>query len=156
LIHQHGGQSETFPKISSAGPRQLLPEPGGGLWAVAEDGLTWWNGTTAATMTARNGLPCNELYAAVKDDSGALWLYARCGLFSVGASQLALWHENPSRQVKVELLDVYCGAQPGITTLQPQATRSLDGRLWFANNNVVQTFDPHVWQRNKLPPNVVV
>jgi signal transduction histidine kinase len=59
-------------------------------------------------------------------------------------------------QVKVESLDVYCGVQPGITPLQPQATRSLDGRLWFANNNVVQTFDPHVWRRNKLPPNVVV
>jgi signal transduction histidine kinase len=59
-------------------------------------------------------------------------------------------------QVRVESLDVYCGVQPGITPLQPQATRSLDGRLWFANNNIVQTFDPHGWQRNKLRPNVVV
>src|SRR5262249_251721 len=107
-------------------------------------------------MTAGNGLPCNELYAAVKDDAGALWLYARCGLFSVAASQLALWQKNPSMQVEVTTLDVYCGAQPGMTPLQPPATPSPDCPLWFANNNVVQTFDPHVWRTNKLPPNVVM
>src|SRR5262249_30644360 len=28
--------------------------------------------------------------------------------------------------------------------------------LWFANNNVVQAFDPHAWRKNMLPPNVVV
>jgi signal transduction histidine kinase/ligand-binding sensor domain-containing protein len=156
LAHYYSDRSETFPRVSATNIRQLLPDPGGGLWAVTEDALTWWNDNKAATMTTGNGLPCNELYAAVKDDAGALWLYARCGLFSVPAPQLALWHENPAMRVKVESLDVYCGAQPGITLLQPQATRSPDGRLWFANNNVVQTFDPHVWRRNKLPPNVVV
>jgi signal transduction histidine kinase/ligand-binding sensor domain-containing protein len=156
LTHYYSSRSETFPRVSGTSIRQLLPEPGGGLWAVAEDTLTWWNDNKAATMTSRNGLPCNELYAAVKDNAGTLWLYARCGLFSVAASQLTLWHENPSMQLKVESLDVYCGAQPGITPLQPQATRSLDGRLWFANNNVIQTFDPHLWRRNELPPNVAV
>jgi signal transduction histidine kinase/ligand-binding sensor domain-containing protein len=156
LTHYYSGRSETFPMISTNSIRQLLPQPGGSLWAVSENGLIWWNNQKTATMTTRNGLPCNELYAAVNDNSGALWLYARCGLFSVATSQLALWRENPSTQVKVESLDVYCGAQSGITPLQPQATRSRDGRLWFANNNVVQTFDPHVWRTNKLPPNVVV
>src|SRR5262249_5829165 len=156
LNHYYSRHSETFPSVSKSNIRQLLPEPDGGLWAVAEDALIWWNDNKTATMTTENGLPCNELYAAVRDDAGTLWLYARCGLFSIGASQLTLWHENPSMQVKVETLDVYCGAQPAITPLQPQAARSLDGRLWFANNNVVQTFDPHLWRRNKLPPNVVI
>jgi len=156
LIHYYSNRAETFPKVSSTPIRQLLPEPGGGLWAVAEDALIWWNDNKSATMTTRNGLPCDELYSAVKDDAGALWLYARCGLFSIAASQLTRWHENPSIEVKVESLDVYCGAQPGSTPLQPQATRSLDGRLWFANNNFVQTFDPRKWRRNPLPPNVVV
>jgi len=156
LIHYYGGRSQTFPMVSTNSIRQLLPEPDGSLWAVSENGLVWWNNQKTATMTTGNGLPCNELYAAVKDDSGALWLYARCGLFSVAPSQLARWRGNPSTQVKVESLDVYCGVQPGITPLQPQASRSRDGRLWFANNNVVQTFDPHVWRTNKLPPNVVV
>ena len=156
LDHYYGDHSEVFPRVSATNIRQLLPEPGGGLWAVAEDALVWWNGNNSARMTTRNGLPCDELYAAVKDDAGSLWLYARCGLFSVAASDLIRWQQNPSLKVKIETLDVYSGAQPGITPLQPQATRSLDGRLWFANNNVLQTFDPHVWRRNKLPPNVLV
>ena len=156
LVHYHNDRSETFPSSSSTSIRSLLPEPGGGLWAVAEDALIWWNNNKTGAMTTRNGLPCNELYAGVKDEAGALWLYGRCGLFSVTASQLTLWQQNPATPVKVESLDVYDGAQPGITPLQPQATRTLDGRLWFANDNVVQTFDPRVWRRNKLPPNVVV
>jgi signal transduction histidine kinase/ligand-binding sensor domain-containing protein len=156
LRHYDKGRSETFPRVNRTSIRQLLPEPSGGLWAVTQDGLIWWNNHKTASMTAGNGLPCNELYAAVKDDAGALWLYARCGLFSVAASQLALWQKNASMQVEVKALDVYCGAQPGITPLQPQATRSRDGRLWFANNNVVQSFDPRVWRTNKLRPNVLL
>ena len=46
--------------------------------------------------------------------------------------------------------------QPGLTPLQPQSTRSLDGHLWFVNDNLVQTFDPRNWQKNTLWPNVVV
>jgi signal transduction histidine kinase/ligand-binding sensor domain-containing protein len=156
LAHYYSDRSETFPRVSSTNIRQLLPEPGGGLWAVADGALVWWNGNKSVTMTTRNGLPCDEVYSAVKDDDGALWLYGRCGLFSVAPSQLTLWRENPLTQVSVESLDVYSGAQPGKTPLQPQATRSFDGRLWFANNNVVQTFDPRKWRRNMLPPNVVV
>jgi len=156
LTRYSRNRSEIFPRVSATRIRQLLPEPDGGLWAVGEDALIWWKDNTSATLTTRNGLPCDELYAAVKDDAGTLWLYARCGILSIPASQLAMWRENPSMQVKVESLDVYCGAQPGMTPLQPQATRSLDGHLWFANNNVVQTFDPHVWRTNELPPNVVV
>ena len=156
LAHYDTDGVKTFLRVSTSNIRQILPEPDGGLWVVAEDALIWWNENTSATMTTRNGLPCDELYAAVKDDAGALWLYARCGLFSISRSELARWRQNPAVRVAVETLDVYDGVQPGMTPLQPQATRSLDGRLWFANNNVVQTFDPRKWQRNRLPPNVVV
>jgi signal transduction histidine kinase/ligand-binding sensor domain-containing protein len=156
LAHYYSDRSERFPRVSAISIRQLLPDTGGGLWAVAEDALIWWKGNRSAPMTTRNGLPCDELYAAVKDDAGALWLYARCGLFSIPASELTQWQQNPSLQIKVKVLDVYCGVQPGITPLQPQATRSLDGRLWFANNNLVQTLDPGRLPKNTLPPNVVV
>jgi signal transduction histidine kinase len=156
LAHYYSDRSDTFPRVSSTYIRQLLLDPSGGLWAVTDDALIWWNNNSSATMTTRNGLPCDEAYAVVKDEAGTLWIYARCGLLSIAAPELTRWHQNPSMQVKVEALDVYDGAQPGITPLQPQATRSLDGRLWFANDNLVQTFDPTKWPRNTLPPNVVV
>jgi signal transduction histidine kinase/ligand-binding sensor domain-containing protein len=156
LAHYYRDRFETFPRVSGTNIRQLLPEAEGRLWAVTDNSLVWWNGTKGVPMTTRNGLPCDEVYSAVKDDSGAIWLYARCGLFSIATSQLALWQENPSTQITVESLDVYSGAQPQKTLLQPQATRSLDGRLWFANNNLVQTFDPRKWRKNLLPPNIIV
>ena len=156
LAHYYGDRSDTFPRVSSTHIRQLLPDPSGGLWAVTDDSLMWWNNNTSETLTTRNGLPCDETYAVVKDAAGALWIYARCGLLSIDASELTRWRQNPSVQVKVEVLDVYDGAQPGITPLQPQATRSLDGRLWFVNDNLVQTLDPRNRPRNALSPNVVV
>jgi signal transduction histidine kinase/ligand-binding sensor domain-containing protein len=156
LAHYYHDKFEAFPRVSGTNIRQLLPETQGHLWAVADDALVWWDGIKGRAITTRNGLPCDELYAAVKDDSGALWLYARCGLFSIAASQLGLWQQNPSTQIAVEALDVYSGAQPQKTLLQPQATHSFDGRLWFANNNLIQTFDPHKWKKNSLPPSVVV
>jgi signal transduction histidine kinase/ligand-binding sensor domain-containing protein len=173
LLHYVGDRPEIFPRVSTANIRQLLPEPDGGFWAVSEGTLIWWHNNRSnsdsnkdlhkdsntekpAVMTAANGLPCNELYAAVKDNAGSLWIYARCGLFSISALDLSRWQQNPSLHVSTEILDVYDGTQPGITPLQPQATRSLDGRLWFANNNLVQTFDPRKWKKNALPPNVVV
>jgi len=152
-------RSESFPAdptVSTAKIRTLLSELGPGLWAVTQDGLVWWNNKKRAILTTRNGLPCNELYAAVKDTGGTLWLYARCGLLSIAASQLNLWQANPSAQVKVEALDVYDGVQAGVTPLQPQASRSIDGRLWFANDSILQTFDPRTRRRNTFAPNVVV
>ena len=159
LVHYHNGRAESFPAdptVSTAKIRMLLPESGGGLWGVTGEGLFWWSDNKRALLTTRNGLPCNELYAAVKDEEGALWLYSRCGLLSIAASQLSLWQRNQHTQIKVETLDIYDGVQPGITPLQPQATRSMDGRLWFANNNIVQTLDPKTQRKNMLTPNVIV
>ena len=159
LVHYHNGRAESFPAdptVSTAKIRMLLPEAGGGLWGVTGEGLVRWSDNKRALLTTRNGLPCNELYAAVKDEEGALWLYSRCGLLSIAASQLSLWQRNQQTQIKVETLDIYDGVQPGITPLQPQATRSMDGRLWFANNNIVQTLDPKTQGKNMLTPNVIV
>jgi len=157
LAHYSVGHYESFPAdetVYAERIRLLLPEPGG-LWAVTTSGLVWWNGNKRTALTTRNGLPCNELYSAVKDTEGALWVYSRCGLFSIAASQLNLFREYQDAGVRVETLDIYDGVQPGSTPLQQQATRSTDGRLWFANNNIVQTFDPRKWRKNTLAPNVI-
>ena len=158
LAHYSGANSESFPAdatLTSEKIRLLLPDSGG-LWAVTTNGLRWWTRDKRAALTTQNGLPCNELYSAVKDTEGALWVYSRCGLFSIAASQLNSFRENQDARVTVETLDVYDGVQPGSTPLQQQATRSMDGRLWFANNKIVQTFDPRKWRKNTLAPNVMI
>ena len=159
LVRYFKDRLESFPAdpaVSTSKIRTLIPESGDRLWAVTQDGLIWWTGNKRAILTTRNALPCNELYAAVKDTDGTLWLYSRCGLLSIAASESTLWQKDPSSQVKVAALDVYDGVQAGAVPLQPQASRSLDGRLWFANDSILQTFDPQTRRTNTLPPNVVM
>jgi streptogramin lyase len=56
--------------------------------------------------------------------------------------------------VKVDTFDVFDGARPSSSAFQPHASRSPDGRLWFANQNVVQMIDPNHLEVNALPPPV--
>jgi signal transduction histidine kinase/streptogramin lyase len=159
LSYYDKDRSQSFPAdstLSTSKIRTLLPESAGQLWVVTQDGLIWWNGKKRTMMTTDNGLPCKELYAGVKDTVGTLWLYSRCGLLSIDASQLIAWQKDPAAHVQTAVLDVYDGVQAGAVPLQPQATRSLDGRLWFANFSIVQTYDPRGHQMNTLAPTVVV
>src|SRR5580693_4184900 len=44
--------------------------------------------------------------------------------------------------------------QPYLPPFRPVATRSNDGRLWFANDTVAQMIDPDGQLRNPIPPPV--
>jgi signal transduction histidine kinase/ligand-binding sensor domain-containing protein len=142
--------------LSTARIRKLLPESDGSVWAVTEKGLVWWKDQKHLILSTQSGLPCDELYTAVKDTRGKLWLFSRCGLFSIDPSQIKVWQSHPSSHVAVDMFDVFDGVQPGITPLQPQGSRSPDGRLWFANDSVLQMLDPRSVPRNSLAPNVLV
>src|SRR5262249_53899820 len=63
---------------------------------------------------------------------------------------------STSSRINVRVLDVFDGVQASITPLQPQSSKSPDGRLWFANDIFLQTFSPKELAINKVPPNVVV
>jgi signal transduction histidine kinase/ligand-binding sensor domain-containing protein len=159
LGHYHNDRLEMFPadpKVSVTKIRRMFPETDGTVWGVTEKGLVRWKDGKHAVLTTRNGLPCDELFTAVKDEHGAFWLYTRCGLVSISAQQLARWQENTNSVIDVTTLDIYDGVQPGITPLQPESSRSPDGRLWFANEVNVQSFQPGNILKNTLPPNIVV
>jgi ligand-binding sensor domain-containing protein len=142
--------------ISTAKIRQLLPETDGSIWSVTEKGLVWWDGKRHFVMTAKNGLPCDEIYNAVRGENGLLWLWARCGVVAVPAAELHTWQSDPTATVRVAHYDVYDGVQAGRTSLQAQSARSPDGALWFANDSVLQTLDPNRVPRNNVPPSVIV
>jgi signal transduction histidine kinase len=144
------------PAVSTAKFRQLLPEQDGSIWGVTEKGLVWWNGKRHFVLSANNGLPCEEIYNAVRGEGGLLWLYTRCGIVAVPAAELRTWQGDPASTVRVAVYDVYDGVQAGRTSLQQQSTRSPDGVLWFANDSVLQTLDPNRVPRNAVPPSVIV
>jgi signal transduction histidine kinase len=66
------------------------------------------------------------------------------------------WWKSPDATVKSRLFDVFDGARPMSTPFQPNASESPDGRLWFANQNVVQMIDPAHLDSNPIPPPVHV
>ena len=138
------GRFETFPSSSLPGGRirGLVAEPDGAVWTASAAGVTRWLGGVPRTLDSRHGLPCDDVFALIRDDRRALWLYTACGLVAISGAELDRWSAGSSDTVEVRTFDVLDGAQPAIATFQPAAARSRDGRLWFANSSFLQTIDP--------------
>ena len=58
--------------------------------------------------------------------------------------------------VEVKTFDVLDGVQPGVASFSPAASRSPDGRLWFANDHVLQAVDPGRLALDEQSPSVYV
>jgi signal transduction histidine kinase/ligand-binding sensor domain-containing protein len=127
-----------------------------GLWVSTSKGVFAYANGIVKKLTTQNGLSCDNLDAAIKDDSGALWLRGTCGLMQVPASELELWWKDPSRRVQVKYLDGFDGSQAGTSSFVHVAKTS-DGRIWFALEEVgVQVVDPKRLQDNPAAPPVAV
>lgn len=130
----------------------------GTVWAATEDGgLSRIKDGSAATLSTRNGLPCNTIHWSMPDDQGALWLYSACGLVRVLRDDLAAWVANPAHKVSPKVW----GAADGVPLLafspayfNPPVAKATDGRLWFVSGADVQVFDPANLPFNPLPPPV--
>jgi signal transduction histidine kinase/ligand-binding sensor domain-containing protein len=157
LILYKNGITKTIPSREIGNTRQireLLVDPDGSIWGTNVDELIRWKDGVRANLGTRNGLPCDGVFALVKDKLGSIWLYTRCGLISIDKSQLNRWRDNPTSVVKTTVFDIFDGVQPGLTALKPQATRTPDGRLWFVNGRFLQMIDPSHVRRNEIPPPV--
>lgn len=157
--HYRNGQLETFSLTATPGVmkiRNLFVDSDAGLWMATTKGMFLRKSKEVKTLNSRNGLPCDEMFAAIKDDSGAIWLYATCGLFSITEAELKKWWGHPDNGVQFKTFDTFDGAQPGLSSFKPMAARSPDGRLWFANASVLQSIDPGDLHWNSTPPPVHV
>jgi PAS domain S-box-containing protein len=159
LARYRNGQMEFFSLNQSPhdGPvHSLLVNSDASVLAATTSGLVGWQNGRVQSLTVRNGLPCDVIYALIFDKEATLWLYAACGLIAIQNSELQRWSKSPDATVNTRLLDVFDGAQPMSTPLRPNASQSPDGRLWFANENVVQMIDPAHLDSNPIPPPVHV
>jgi signal transduction histidine kinase/ligand-binding sensor domain-containing protein len=155
LGRYQNGNVQVFPlQDASTIVSQVLANPDGSLLAATSDGLVELRSGTPHTLSHQNGLPCDRIYAVIADSHSNLWLYAECGLISIKSGDLQHWRENPDAKVAVDLLDAYDGAQPYLPVFTPAATRSSDGRLWLANESVIQMIDPDRLYHNAIPPPV--
>jgi len=157
LVFYKNGKTEKIPSHEVGNTRQireLMVDADGSIWGTNVDELIRWKNGVRANLGLRNGLPCDGIFAMVKDKRGSIWLYTKCGLVSIDKSQLDLWRDHPNSSVKTTLLDVFDGVQPGLTALKPQATMTPDGRLWFVNGRLLQMIDPSDVRRNEIRPQV--
>ena len=157
LARYRNGRMEFFSLNQSPhdGPvHGLLVNSDASVLAATTSGLVGWQNGRVQSLTVRNGLPCDVIYALIFDRKATLWLYSACGLIAIPNAELQRWWKSPDATVKSRLLDVFDGAQPMSTPFRPNASQSPDGRLWFANENVVQMIDPAHLDRNPIPPPV--
>jgi PAS domain S-box-containing protein len=152
LARYRNDQVQVFPlKDANARVSQVLANSDGSVLAATNHGLVERRGDSQHTLDGNNGLPCNRIYALVIDKHSDLWLYAECGLIEIKSDDLERWREHPDLKVKFDLFDTFDGAQPYLPPFRPVATRSNDGRLWFANDTVAQMIDPDGLLRNPIP-----
>jgi signal transduction histidine kinase/ligand-binding sensor domain-containing protein len=159
LARYRNGHLETFPfepSRSGLAVWQIIVDPDGSVLGATPSGLIGWRNGKFQTLDVRNGLPCNNFYSLIWDDRGVLWLPSQCGLIAISGKELQKWWESSEAAVKVQLFDIFDGAQPSTPPFRPAASRSRDGRLWFANESVVQVIDPAHLAGNTVPPLVHV
>jgi ligand-binding sensor domain-containing protein/signal transduction histidine kinase len=127
----------------------------GALWAATEGGLSRLKNGRIATLTSKNGTPCDAVQWTIADNRQSVWMMMPCGLVRVARSDWDEWAANPARILKT-VFDSSEGV--GMHALagdfSPQAAKSPDGRLWFTAPDGISVVDPGHLPFNNLPPPV--
>jgi len=128
----------------------------GTLWVATEGGLSRLRDGRIATLTMKNGLPCDAVHWAREDDAGSWWLYTACGLVRVARSELEGWVSDPRRPIRTVVFDGADGVKMHalVNGVSPVVSKSADGKLWFAHLDGISVIDPAHVPFNQLPPPV--
>jgi signal transduction histidine kinase/ligand-binding sensor domain-containing protein len=137
------------------------------LWVAAEGGLSRLKNGRVATLTSRNGLPCDAVGWVVEDRAHSLWLGMACGLVHVARTAIDAWtsvvdkgdkNAEMAQRVDAAVFDQTDGAQIFVDARYYNApvARTPDGKLWFASQGGVSVVDPAHLPFNRLPPPVQI
>ena len=126
------------------------------LWAATEGGLSRIHSGRVATLSSKNGLPCDAVLAFTQDDTHSFWMYMACGLVRIPRPELEAWVADPKREIQATVFDVSDGVQSlaGVLQYAPRMTKAADGRVWFVAVEGVSMVDPRHLPFNNLPPPV--
>jgi signal transduction histidine kinase/ligand-binding sensor domain-containing protein len=126
----------------------------GTLWVSTEGGLSRLKNNRVATLTSKNGLPCDTVHWAIEDNDHSLWLYTACGLVRIAGSELDAWVADPNRTIQATVFDSFDGVRSLPSHYHPLVAKTPDGKLWFLPWDGVSVIDPHRIPFNKIPPPV--
>jgi len=152
LARFHNGAVEKFALNPKGNPvlRRVVVKADGSVLAASEDGLVGLRRGKVQRMTTENSLPCSAVFSFVEDKEKRWWLYTDCGVLELADSELQRWWSDPGALVQTRIYDRLDGAQPNAPYFN-SAAYSPDGRVWFANGQVVQMVDPSTLSRKALP-----
>ncbi len=136
----------------------------GTLWAATEGGLSRLKDGRIATLTSKNGLPCNTVHWGMEDDYHSFWLYTACGLVRIARDELEGWiaavdkDKNSQRFIQATVFDISDGVRilSSAGHFSSQVAKTSDGKLLFLPWDGVSVVDPRHLAFNKLPPPVYV
>jgi signal transduction histidine kinase len=144
--------------LGDGGVTDLQLDRDGALWAATElGGLSRIKDGRIATLTNRNGLPCDAVHWAIEDDDRSLWLYTSCGLVRITRTELDAWIADPKVRIQTTVWDAADGVRIRSSTASaygPRVAKSTDGKLWFVTGEGIQVVDPHHLAFNKVQPPV--
>jgi signal transduction histidine kinase/ligand-binding sensor domain-containing protein len=130
----------------------------GAVWAaILNGGVSRIKDGRVATLTSRNGLPCDGTNWTIDDDDRSMWLYMRCGLVRIRRSEVDAWIADPQRRVATTVWDAADGVRlrsSAASEYSPRVAKSADGKLWFLTGEGVQVIDPRHLVANEIPPPV--
>jgi signal transduction histidine kinase/ligand-binding sensor domain-containing protein len=151
VLFRHGAL-ETFPLSTKGDPfiHQIVANADGSVLAGSADGLVGLRNGKVQRMTTRNGLPCNFVTSFIQDREKRWWLYSDCGIVELTDSELQRWWTNPDVTVQTHVYDELDGARAGRPNFN-SAAYSSDGRVWFAQGNLIQMLDPSRLSQKALP-----
>jgi len=133
----------------------------GTLWAATEGGLSRFKNGRFATLTMKNGLPCDSAHWVMEDNDRSFWLYTTCGLLRIARSELDAWAAAVDNQstAKPAVHATVFDDSDGVRTINdpggytPHVAKSSDGRLWFLPSDGASVIDPrHLPLNDRLPP----
>ena len=128
----------------------------GAVWVATDGGLSRVKDGRIATVSSKNGLPCDAVHWAMEDNDHSFWLYMPCGLVRIDRSELNTWVNNPKHVIKTGVFDASDGIRSRATAGRygPKVTKSPAGKIWFAAMDGVSVIDPQHLPFNKLSPPV--
>jgi signal transduction histidine kinase/ligand-binding sensor domain-containing protein len=155
LARYAAGRWETFP-LDTYPCGDIVVRDAHSVFTIWPGGIEEWHDGVVEKLTHENGLPCENPSSLIFDGQANLWVGLQCGIAIIEAKQLAAWSRDPTQRLTVSLLDASDGALPSKPDFHPRAAVAADGKVWFANSNVLQFVDPRNLLANAVVPPVQI
>jgi signal transduction histidine kinase len=135
----------------------IAEDPNGVLWVAGGDGIARFDqGKSVAATSRANGFPGGGVVSIVAEP-GAVWAGTRTGIVRIERREFDHVAASPNYKVEYKLYDDADGLDGmPIQLAFPNATRTIDNKLWFLTDGGATLVDPAALSQSRQPPRVYI